>query len=140
MALPIGSAKAKLFQLGESFLHAEFSVAIDARVRNGFVERDFRRPLRNRIVAFAAFVEADLHGLDLVEHFGRALDEQIRQAWRRAGIDQRGAVFLFEALGERELLRLEGIARQVRTQVDIVRAQAQRGAHHNLIEDRSPTR
>ena len=80
--------------------------------------------------------EPDLHGLNFVEHFGGALDEQIGEAGRGAGVDQRGAVFLLEAFGEGKLLGLERVARQVRAQVHIVRAQAQRRAHHDLIEDR----
>ncbi len=34
--------KAEFLELGKAFFHAEFPVAVDARVRDGFVEGHFR--------------------------------------------------------------------------------------------------
>ncbi len=131
----MGSGNLKFFQLREALLHQEFSIAINTRVGDGFIKGDFRRPLRNRVMAFGAFIQANLYGLDFMEGFGGAFYQQICQSWRGAGVDQRGAILGFKTFGERELFGLEGIARQVRAQVQIMCAQPQRGTHYDLIED-----
>src|SRR5258708_27175898 len=48
--------EAKFLNFRKTFSESEFPLAIDARVRDGFVERYFRRPLRDGVLAFAAFV------------------------------------------------------------------------------------
>src|SRR6266478_10036462 len=53
--------EAEFFQLGKTLAHAESAVAIHARAGNGFVEGNFRGPLRDGVVAFSAFVEANVH-------------------------------------------------------------------------------
>ncbi len=78
-----------------------------------FVEGNFRRPLRDGVVAFRAFVEANLRGENFVALVGGAFDQQIGQSWSSAGIDDRRAIFLLEFLGVFKLFRLEGIASQV---------------------------
>src|SRR6267378_1258468 len=45
-------------------------------------------------------------------------------------------MLLFELLFVPNLLRFERIPRQVRTEIEIVRAESQRGANHNLVEHR----
>src|SRR5260370_40813396 len=54
-----GIGKSKLLNLGKALAQLKSSVAVDARVRDRFVERYFRRPLGDGIVALAAFIQAD---------------------------------------------------------------------------------
>src|SRR2546423_4539883 len=113
------------------------TVSVYAGAGNGFVESAVGRPLRDGIVALAALVKANVRGFYFIEHFRPALDEQIGQPWRRAGIDQRDAILFLKAPGIGELLGLEGIAGEVRTEVGIVRAQSQSGAHDDLVKNGS---
>src|SRR5262249_35177124 len=83
-----------------------------------------------------AFVQPDLHRLNLVQHLCGALCQQVGQTGCAPGVDQRCSVFLLEALGEGKLLGLEGIARQVGAEVHIVSSQTQCCAHDDLIKDR----
>ncbi len=69
--------KSEFLQFGETLAKLEFSLAVDARIGNGLVEGDFRRPLGNGVVTFAALVEPDVHGMDFVEKFRGAFDEKI---------------------------------------------------------------
>ncbi len=135
----VGSAdrlrEAEFFEFREALSHVESSVSIDARAGNSFVKSHFGRPLRNGIFAFRAFVEADLHGLHFVQHFRGALDQDICESGGGTSVDDCGPIFFLKAFGVGELLGFERVARQVRTQVQIVRAEAQGRAHHNLIED-----
>src|SRR5882762_10653162 len=52
---PKGVWEPEFLDFRETLAQLKFSVAIDARVRDRLVERYFRRPLRNGIVALAAF-------------------------------------------------------------------------------------
>ena len=75
-----------------------------------------------------------MNGLDLIEQVGRARRQQIGQAGSDAGVDHRGAPLFGEALVVGELLGLEWIARQVRSQIEIMRAQAQRRSQSHFVE------
>src|SRR5439155_19514029 len=87
--------------------------------------------------ALGALVQTDVHCRDFVEEVGSAFHEQIRQAWGRTGVDQCRAILLLEFLYIAELLGSKGMAGKVGTQVHIMRAQPQRRAQDNLIEDLS---
>src|SRR6266568_4632133 len=102
--------KTKFLHLGKTSAQLKSSVAIDARMRDGFVEGNLRRPLRNRIVALTAFIEADVHLLDFVLQIGGPLHQQICQARRRSDINQRRAIFFLEFLRVAELLGREAHA------------------------------
>ena len=110
-------------------------VAIDARARNRLVVGHVRRPLRNRVAALRAFEQANLHGLDRVEHFRGALGEQIGEPGRGARADQRRAIFRHELLVKAELLRAERMVREMGIQIEIVSAQAKRRAKDNLVKN-----
>jgi|SRR5579859_18162 len=126
--------EAKFFYFRKSLGEREFSFAVDARVRDGFVEGDFRRPLRNGVVAFAAFVKANLDGDDFVEKIGGALDEKIGEAGRGAGVDDGGAVFFLETFGVAELFGKKRVSREMRAEVEIMRAKTKRGAKNDFVE------
>ena len=79
--------EAELFNFRKTPGQFEFSPAVDARVGNGLVEGNFGRPLRNGVVAFAAFVKADLDAKDFVQHVGSALDQKISEAWSGPCVD-----------------------------------------------------
>src|SRR5712664_3259860 len=128
--------EAKFFDFRKTLSELKFSVSVDLRMRNRFIKRNFRRPLRNRVVAFGALIQPDVHRLDLVKHLGGALHEQICQPRRYSGIDQRRAVFFFESLCVTKLLRSEWMARQVGTQIHVVRPQPQRRPQHDLVKKR----
>src|SRR5256885_1670744 len=117
---------AKRFSEIEKFRKAlgelEFSLAVDPRVRNGFVERDFGRPLRDGVVAFAAFVKTNLDRSDFIEKVGGAFDEKIGETGSGAGVDHRRTVFLLETFDVAKLLGLKRVSREVRAQVEIMRA------------------
>src|ERR1700682_2253690 len=53
--------KAKFFRLAETLSIAEAAVAHDARPRYGLVEGNLRGPLRDRVIAFGAFVKANVN-------------------------------------------------------------------------------
>ncbi len=61
-----------------------------------------------------------MHGLDFVQQFRGSFHKQIGQSRCYSRIDQRHAVFLFEFFHVAELFSLEGIARQVRTEINVV--------------------
>src|SRR5260370_10337073 len=60
---PNGIREAEFFDFRETLAQLNFSVAIDERIGDRFVERYFRRPLRAAIVALPAFIQADVHRL-----------------------------------------------------------------------------
>src|SRR6266852_2489876 len=128
--------EAEFFDFRKALSQMKFSIAIDTRVRDRLIERYFRRPLRDGIVALAAFIQPDVHGMYFVQRFRRVLHKQVCQAGRHSGIDQRHTVFPLEFLCIAELLGLEGMASQVRTEIDVMRAQPQRGPQHNLVKHR----
>ena len=109
-----GVHEAEFFDFRKAFGEREFPVAIDARMGDGFIEGDFRRPLRNGIVALAALVEIEVCADDFVQHFRGTLDEQIGQARRGSSVDYGGAVFFFETLHVMKLFGAKGMAREVR--------------------------
>src|SRR5262249_31008854 len=115
----------------------ELSCPIDTRVGNGFVEGDFRRPLRDGVVAFATFVETDLHGQDFVEHFRSPFGEEIGETGSGSSVDDRGTILFFEAFYVAELFGLKWIARKVGAEVQIVSAKAQGCAQDNFIKNGS---
>ncbi len=131
-----GIGKAKFLNLRKALSQLKLSISIDLRVRDGLVERYFRRPLGDGIVALAAFIQPDVHRFDFIEEVSGALHEQIRQARGGTGVDQRYAVFFFEFLCVAELLGLERVPLQVRAEIGVMRAQPQRGPENNLIEHR----
>ncbi len=128
--------EAEFFDFRKALAQLKLSVAIDARVGDCLIERYFRRPLRDGIVALTAFIQADMHGLDFVQQFRGALRKQIGQPRCCSGVDQRHAVFFFEFFLVAELLRFEGMSRQVRAEINVMRAQPQRGPQDNLVKDR----
>ena len=67
--------------------------------------------------------------------FGAAFRQKISEPWRGTRTDQGCAILRFEFLVKAELFGLEGIARQMGIQIQVVRAQTQCGAHDNFIED-----
>jgi hypothetical protein len=75
-----------------------------------------------------------LNGFNRVEQLGTAFRQQVCQARSRPCADQRDAILSHEFFVEAELLRLEWIARQMRIQIKIVDAEAQRGAQDDLVE------
>ena len=127
--------EAKFFNFGKTLGEFESAAAIDARMRDGFIERDFRRPLRDGVVAFTAFVEADLDGEDFVEKIGGAFDEKVGQSGSGAGVDHGRTIFFLEAFDVAKLLGLKRVSREVRTQVEIMRAKAKRGAKDDFVEN-----
>src|SRR5579871_2158088 len=129
--------KRKFFQFREAFGHAELVVAVDARAGDGFVVGDFGRPLRDGVVAFAAFIETDLYGMDFVEELGGAFDEQIGQAGSGAGVDERDALFVDEFSGVAILLGLKRVAGEVGAEIDVVGAETKGGAEDDFVEDGS---
>src|SRR5258708_672016 len=64
---PNGVRKAEFFDLRKAFAKPKLSISINARMRDRFVERYLRRPLRDGIVTLAAFIQADMHGLHFVQ-------------------------------------------------------------------------
>ncbi len=127
----------ELLHFGKTLPQLKLSVSIDSRVRNRFVKRYFRRPLRDGVITLAAFIQADVHGLDFVHCVRRAFHKQVGQAGRRSGIDQRHAVFFLEFLHVAKLLGLEGVTHQVGAEIQVMRAQPQRGSHDNFVKHRS---
>ena len=87
-----GAGKAEHLAVSEALAEAEAAVAIDGRARHRLVERRVGRPLRHRLVAAGALVEADVDGVELVEQVGAARDQQVRQARRHARVDHGRAV------------------------------------------------
>jgi len=129
--------KAKFFNFRKAPGEFESAGAIDARMGHRFIERDFRRPLRDGVVAFAAFVEADLDGKDFVEHVGGAFDEKVGEAGSGAGVDHRRTIFFLEAFDVAKLLGLKRVSREVRTQVQVMRAEPKGGAKDDFVENGS---
>src|SRR5690349_7141449 len=129
--------EAKFFNFGKALGEFESAAAIDARMQDCFIERDFRRPLRDGVVAFTAFVEADLDGKDFVEKIGGAFDEKVGQAGGGAGVDHGRTIFFLEAFDVAKLLGLKRVSREVRTQVKIMRTKAKRGAKDDFVENGS---
>src|SRR4029077_7761805 len=86
--------KAEFLDFRKSLCELEFSIAIDARLRNGFVEGNLRRPLRDGVLAFRALGEAKLRGQYFIAKISGSLDEKIRKTGSSAGVDDRGAIFL----------------------------------------------
>src|SRR5437762_112474 len=132
-----GVDKAKFLNFRKALGKLEFSLAVDPRVRNGFVERDFRRPLRDGVVAFAAFVKTNLDRSDFIEKVGSAFDEKIGEAGSGAAVDDGGAILFFKAFDVAKLLGLKRVSREVRAQVEIMRAQAKGRAKDDFVENRS---
>ena len=132
-----GIQEAKCLDFRKALRQLKFPVAVNAGVGNRFVEGHFWRPLRDGVFALAAFVEPDVRRVHFVQQHGRSLDEEIRQARSRARIDQRGAVLFFKPLRVTELLGFKGIFCQVGAEIQVMRAQPQRRAQHNLVKDRS---
>src|SRR2546430_11871109 len=130
-----GVDETKFLNFRKALGELEFSLAVDPRVRNGFVERDFGRPLRDGVVAFAAFVEADLDRVDFVEEIGSAFDEKVGEAGSGAGVDHHRTVFLLEAFDVAKLLGLKRVSREVRAQVEVMRAQPKGGAKDDFVEN-----
>ncbi len=130
-----GVDETKFLNFGKALGELEFSLAVDSRVRNGFVERNFGRPLRDGVVAFAALVKTDLDRSDFIEQIGGALYKKVGQTRSGAGVDDGGAVLFLEAFGVAELLGLKRISREMRTQVEIMRAKAKRSAQDDFVED-----
>src|SRR5437879_11546871 len=85
--------------------------AVYARARGGLIEGFLRRPLGNRVIALAAFIQADVNRLHGVEHFRATLGQQVHEPRRDPGRDDSRAVLLLEALVEIKLLRLEWLLR-----------------------------
>src|SRR3989441_1870453 len=112
--------------------------AVYARARGGLIEGFLRRPLGNRVIALAAFIQADVNRLHGVEHFRATLGQQVHEPRRDPGRDDSRAVLLLEALVEIKLLRLEWLLCQPRCQVYIMRAQSQRRAQDDLVEYSRP--
>jgi len=129
--------EAEFFKFREAFGQRELLVAINARIGDGLVERDGGRPLRDGVFAFTALVEPDLDAMDFVEKVGGALDEQIGETGSRAGVDKRTATLGFESVVIAELFDFEGMAGEVRTEVEIARAEAQRSAQNDFVKDGS---
>src|SRR5215469_16964918 len=127
----------ELLELRKSLRQAILLVPVNPRMGGGLVEGNLRRPLRDGVTALAALIQADVDRMHFVEQVGGAPYKQVGQAWRRARVDQRNAVLFRESALVSQLLRLEGIFRQVRAEVYIVRPQAKRRPQHNLVENRS---
>src|ERR1700723_127950 len=127
--------KAEFLASGKTLRQGETAVLVNARAGNRFVVHHFRRPGGDRVFAFGAFVQANLHGLDHVEKFGAALGEQVGEAGRRAGANQRRTILSGEALLKPKLLGPEGISIEVRVQVEVVNTQTQRRAQNDFVED-----
>src|SRR5882762_4941132 len=132
-----GRGKAKFLRFSKPLAEAEFTASHNAWARYGLVEGNFGRPLRNRVVAFGAFVKANVDFFHGVHHCGGPGHQEIRQSRGGAGYDYRGALLFLEAAVETKLLGLKWIACQVRAQVQIMRANAQRRAQNDLIKDGS---
>ena len=81
--------KTEFFPFAETLAEPEPAVAHDARKGNGLIEGNFRGPLRNGIIAFDAFVQANVNRVHGVHHRGGASHEEIRQSRRGAGGDHR---------------------------------------------------
>src|SRR5271157_442749 len=130
-----GIGEAELFELGKALGQVKCFVAINARARNRFIERNFGRPLRDGIVALRAFVEADLYRLDFAEEFGGTHCKQIGEAGSRARVNQGRATLVLEFSDIAELLGLEGIAREVRAEIHVMGAKTEGGAEDDFVED-----
>src|SRR5260221_14373450 len=129
--------EAKFFNFRKALGELESAVAIDARMGHRFVERNFRRPLRDGVVAFAAFVKTNLDRSDFIEKVRGAFDEKIGETGSGAGVDDRRAIFFFKAFNVAKLLGLEGVSREVRAQVEIMRAQPKGRAKDDFVENGS---
>src|SRR5256885_986114 len=123
--------------VARSLVRRSHFLAVDPRVRNGFVERGFGRPLRDGVVAFTAFVEANLDRSDFIEKVGGAFDEKVGETGSGAGVDDHRTVFLLKAFDVAKLLGLKRVSREVRAQVEIMRAQAKGGAKDDFVENGS---
>src|SRR6267378_916908 len=132
-----GRGKAKFLRFSKPLAEAEFTAAHDARARYGLIEGNLGRPLRNRVVAFGAFVKANVDFVNGVHHCGGPGHQEVRQSRGGAGCDYGGAILFLEAAVETKLLGLEWIACQVRAQVQIMCANAQCRAQDDLIKNRS---
>ena len=130
-----GIGETEFFEFGEAFREIELLIAINARVGNGFVKGDLRRPLRDRVFAFATLVKTDVDGVNFVEKLGGAFDEKIGEAGRGPGVDEGGTMLGPKFPGVAELFGFEGIASEVGAEVEIARAKAESGAENDLIED-----
>ena len=129
--------EAEFFEFGKAFAEVELLVSVNAGMGDGFVEGNLRGPLGDRVLAFAAFEEANLDGVNFVEKIGSALDEEIGEAGSSASVDERGTMFGLELLGVAILLGAEGIPSEVGTEVEITGAKAQSSAERNFVEHRS---
>ena len=87
--------EAEFLDFRKSLCELEFSIAIDAWMRNGFVEGDLGRPLRDGVIAFGTLVETNLRGQCFIAKISGSFDEKIRKTGSGARIDDRGAIFLF---------------------------------------------
>ena len=130
----MGGGKRNFSRPSNRLAREKSPVAIDARPRNRFVVGHVRRPRRDRIAALRAFKQPNLHGFDRIEHFRTALGEQVGKSGRDARADQSRAILGHELFVKTELLRAEGIVRQMGIQIEIVGPQPQRGAQDDLIK------
>ena len=129
-----GRGETEALRFAEAFCEMKSAVAIDARARDGFVEKPFGGPLRYGTIAVGTFVKADVNRFDLVEHFGATGGEEIGQAGSGAGVDDGGAAFFLKSPRISELLGFERIADQVCGKIEVMRAQAERGAQGRFVK------
>jgi len=139
VASPMGGGKRKFLRFSKPLAKRNFTAAHDARARYGLVEGNFGRPLRNRVVAFGAFVKANVDFFSRCpSHCGGPGHQEIRQSRGRAPAVITAARFVFfplkRAVKTKLLLGLEWMACQVRAlQVQIMCANAQRAARRTIL-------
>ena len=131
-----GIGEAEFFEFSETLGEGELFIAVDARIGDGLVKSDSGRPLGDGIFALAAFVEADVNGMDFIEQVGGALDEEIGEAGSGTGVDESGAMLGFKFMLIAKLFDLEGVAGEVGAKVEIAGTKAQCGAKNNFVKHR----
>src|SRR5258708_29838336 len=83
---PNGVRKAEFFDLRKAFAKPKLSISINARMRDRFVERYLRRPLRDGIVTLAAFIQPNMYRLGFARSFRGSHHKPNSQPWCRSGI------------------------------------------------------
>jgi len=132
-----GIRETEFFEFGEALGKKKSLFSVNARIGDGFVERNLGGPLRDGIVALAALVEADVDGVYFVEEIGGAFDEEIGEAGSSAGVNESGAMLGFEFSCVAVLFGAERIASEMGTEVEIARAEAKGRADDDFVEDGS---
>ena len=100
----------EFFLLAEALAEAEPAAAHDAGKGNGLIEGDLRGPLRDRVVAFGALVQANVNRVHRVHQRGGASHQQIRESrQRRPPVITAARFFSWKRLSKRSCSALNGL-------------------------------